>query len=176
MLGIKQSIAVIMILVAAFVIMGGVSTFDNHEANAESSSFPNTFGCLKIGAKIRCDPSTSKFNSVSATGRVQRILTLNSSHLDLREGVFGKALAISGYRQQYLTISNQLNPPIISVSFWIKQDPAYRSNSTVMSHVNSDRKAGWYVEYYTKGSQSHNIKFESICISEKARSISAISI
>lgn len=42
---------------------------------------------------------------------------------------------------------------------WIKQDPAYRSNSTVMSHVNSDRKAGWYVEYYTKGSQSHNIKF-----------------
>ncbi len=117
------------------------------------------FGCLRVGPAVRCDPTTNKFNSV--TGHVQRTSIINSSQFDLQGGVFGNALGILGYRQQYLTIPNQesLNPPILSVSFWIKQDCAYSANSTVVSHVNSTRTAGWYVQYYIRDSQTHNIQF-----------------
>ena len=123
--------------------------------NSDSSS-KLTFVCLKIGPTIRCDPNTSEFDSAILSGHAQRISTLNTTQIDTHQGVFGNAVEILGYRQQYLTIPGQsdINPSKFSLSFWIKQDPAVRGNTSVISHVNSAKTSGWYVDHYVNNSQS----------------------
>ena len=93
-----------------------------------------TFACLKVGPTVRCDPNTNKFDSAILSGHAQRISTLNSTQIDANQGVFGNAVEILGYRQQYLTIPGQsdINPSKFSLSFWIKQDPAVRGNTSVI--------------------------------------------
>jgi glucose/arabinose dehydrogenase len=115
-----------------------------------------TFACLKVGPTVRCDPNTNKFDSAILSGHAQRISTLNSTQIDANQGVFGNAVGILGYRQQYLTIPSQsdINPAKFSLSFWIKQDPAVRGNTSVISHVNSAKTSGWYVDHYVNNSQS----------------------
>ena len=51
-----------------------------------------------------------------------------------------------------------INPHVFSVSFWIKQDHGNFVNSSVISHVNSSKTAGWYVQSNTKNLDS-NIQF-----------------
>jgi glucose/arabinose dehydrogenase len=111
---------------------------------------------MKVGSVVRCDPNTGTFDSSILNGHVQLISTVNSTNMELHQGVFGKAAEILGYKQQYLTIPSQsdINPPKFSLSFWIKQDPAVRGNMSVISHVNSAKTAGWYVDHYVNDSQS----------------------
>jgi len=111
---------------------------------------------MKVGLAVRCDPNSGRFDSAILNGHAQLISTLNSTNIDPHQGVFGKAAQVLGYKQQYLTIPGQsdINPPRFSLSFWIKQDPAVRSNTSVISYVNSAKTAGWYVDHYINNSQS----------------------
>ena len=76
--------------------------------------------------------------------------------IDPTEGVFGNALAVNGYRQEYFTLPN--NPAIdsktFSVSFWLKQDSAYVANSAIISHLNAKKNAGWYLQLNVTKSQT----------------------
>jgi glucose/arabinose dehydrogenase len=149
----KLSFTNVLILVAAFVIAVLAST---HIVAANAAPSQLTFGCSKFGQALQCDPMTNKFNSVSVTGHVQRISTINSTKVDPIQGVFGNALAIHGNRQQYVSVPNQpvINPGVFSVSFWVKLEDGIFSNSSVISHVNLEKKAGWYVQAYIRDSQS----------------------
>jgi glucose/arabinose dehydrogenase len=141
-------------MVALFLIM---SSLNATYASVNSDSSPKlTFACLKVGPTVRCDPNTNKFDSAILNGHAQRTSTLNTTQIDAYQGVFGNAAGILGYRQQYLTIPSQsdINPSKFSLSFWIKQDPAVRGNSSVISHVNSAKTSGWYVDHYVNNSQS----------------------
>jgi glucose/arabinose dehydrogenase len=148
----KLFLTYVVILISACIIAVIVTHVD--VANAAPSHV--TYGCLKVTQSLQCDPMTNKFKSISVTGHVQRISTINSTKVDLVEGVFGNALAIYGYRQQYLTVPNQyvINPAVFSVSFWVKLDAGFLSNSSVFSHVNLEKKAGWYVEAYVRNFQT----------------------
>jgi glucose/arabinose dehydrogenase len=69
--------------------------------------------------------------------------------IDPVEGVFGSALAVNGYRQEYFTLPNNpaIDSKMFSVSFWLKQDPAYVANSAaIISHLNVKKTAGWYLQ------------------------------
>lgn len=79
---------------------------------------PLIFSCTKIGPAVRCDPMSNKFNSIATVGHVQPIITINLTKFDPAEGVFGNALSIQGYRQQYATFPNlpRIDPTTFSVS------------------------------------------------------------
>ncbi len=113
-----------------------------------SNSSELVYGCVPERQVARCHPFSHEFDSVVTTGHVQKISTVNLTKLDPIEGVFGNALAINGYRQQYLTFSNnpELNSKIFSASFWLKQEPAFVANSAIISHVNAKKTAGWYFQ------------------------------
>jgi hypothetical protein len=82
------------------------------------------------------------------TGQVQKISTVNLTKIDPTEGIFGNALAVNGYRQEYLTLPNKpvIDSKAFSVSFWLKQDAAYVANSAIISHVNAKKNAGWFLQ------------------------------
>lgn len=118
-----------------------------YSANA-SDLIRNLFGCIPQGQLARCHPVENQFDSLVITGQVQRLSSVNMTNIDPTEGVFGNSLAVNGYRQQYLTIPNkpEMDSKAFSVSFWLKQDPAYVANSAIISHVNAKKNAGWFMQ------------------------------
>ncbi len=138
-------------------IISIIISANNITTNAASSQSQLVYGCTKFGLAVRCDPMLNKFKSLTAVGHAQPIHTINLTKFEPTEGVFGNALAIHGSNQQYFSISNQrgINPAIFSVSFWMRQDPQYLGNSSVISHTNLKRTAGWYFEFYSRNSQSY---------------------
>ena len=117
---------------------------------ADPSVVRDFYGCTRFGNTVRCDPMPNKFDSLELLAHTQPMATINQTKFEPVEGVFGNALPIYGYsKQQYLTVPNlsHISPAIFSVSFWMKQDPVYLANSSVISHVNPLAKtAGWYFE------------------------------
>jgi len=139
-------VAIIIILIPIIV----------YPANAASAN-RLVYGCIPQGQVARCHPSSNEFESLVTTGRVQKVSTVNLTKIDPIEGVFGSALAVNGYRQEYFTLPN--NPAIVSkifsVSFWLKQDPAYVANSAaIISHLNAKKTAGWYFQLNVTKSQT----------------------
>lgn len=113
------------------------------------------YGCIPQGQVARCHSSSNQFDSVVTTGQVQRISTANLTKIDPTEGVFGNALAVNGYRQEYLSLPNKpvIDSKAFSVSFWLKQDAAYVVNSAIISHVNAKKNAGWFLQLNVTKSQ-----------------------
>ena len=96
-----------------------------YPANAASAN--SDYACIPQGQVARCHPASNKFDSLVTTSQVQMISTVNLTEIDPTEGVFGNALAVNGYRQEYLTLLNkpEIDSKAFSVSFWLKQEPAY---------------------------------------------------
>ena len=117
-----------------------------YPANAASAN--SDYACIPQGQVARCHTASNKFDSLVTTGQVQRISTVNLTEIDSTEGVFGNALAVNGYRQEYLTLPNkpEIDSKAFSVSFWLKQEPAYVANWAIISHVNTKKNAGWYFQ------------------------------
>ncbi len=147
----------LLVIAVTITIISIIISANNIAANAASSQSQLVYGCMKFGSAVRCDPMSIKFKSLTGIGHVQLIHTINITKFEPTEGVFGNALAIYGYKQQYFSMVNKhgINPDIFSVSFWMKQDPQYLGNSSVISHTNFTRTAGWYFEYYSRNSQSY---------------------
>ena len=82
--------------------------------------------------------------------------TVNLTKFKPVEGVFGDSLKIFGSKQQFFTVlnKNEINPHVFSVSFWIKQDRGNFVNSSVISHINSSKSAGWYFQSNTNNLNS----------------------
>ena len=121
---------------------------NTYSANADPGRSRLVYGCIPQGQHARCDPLNNEFSSLTSVGHVQRISTVNLTKSDPIEGVFGSALAINGYKQEFFTVQNkpELNPKIFSLSFWMKQDPIHVTNSAIISHVNAKKTAGWYFQ------------------------------
>jgi glucose/arabinose dehydrogenase len=117
-------------------------------ATANSDLSRLVYGCIPQGQVARCHSSSNQFDSVVTTGQVRRISTVNLTNIDPTEGVFGNALAVNGYRQEYLTLPNKpvIDSKAFSVSFWLKQDAAYFTNSAIISHINDKKNAGWFLQ------------------------------
>ena len=127
---------------------GSAASADSEEARV--------YGCSGPTAKIKCEAIETKFNSKQTTGHTLRMSTVNLTKFKPIEGVFGDSLKIYGSKQQFFTVFNKnyINPHVFSVSFWIKQDRGNFVNSSVISHVNSSKTAGWYVQSNTKNLDS----------------------
>jgi glucose/arabinose dehydrogenase len=141
------------IVAITLIIPNIVRSTNGATANSDLSRL--VYACIPQGQVARCHPSLNEFNSLVTTGQVQRISTANLTIIDPTEGVFGNALAVNGYRQEYLTL---LNKPVIdskafSVSFWLKQDAANVANSAIISHVNAKKNAGWFLQLNATKSQ-----------------------
>jgi glucose/arabinose dehydrogenase len=124
-------------------------------ATANSDFSRLVYGCIPQGQVARCHSTSNQFNSVVTAGQVQRISTVNLTKIDPTEGVFGNALAVNGYRQEYLTLPNKpvIDSKAFSVSFWLKQDAAYVANSAIISHVNAKKNEGWFLQLNVTKSQ-----------------------
>ena len=142
-----------MLVVTVMVISTG-------NATSADSDDARIYGCSGPLAKIKCEAVETKFNSKRTTGHTQLMSTVNLTKVKPIEGVFGDSLKIYGSKQQFFTVLNRsyINPHVFSVSFWIKQDHGNFVNSSVISHVNSSKTAGWYVQSNTKNLDS-NIQF-----------------
>jgi glucose/arabinose dehydrogenase len=134
-------------------------TSSGNAASADSED-ARVYGCSGPVAKIKCETVETKFNSKRTTGHTQLMSTVNLTKVKPIEGVFGDSLKIYGSKQQFFTVLNKsyIDPHVFSVSFWIKQDRGNFVNSSVISHVNSSKTAGWYVQSNTKNLDS-NIQF-----------------
>ena len=131
-----------------------------YSANAASAN-PLVYGCIPQGQVVRCHPSLNEFESLMTTGRVQRVSTVNLTKIDPIEGVFGNALAVDGYRQEYFTLPNNpaIDSKIFSVSFWLKQDSAYVANSEQLFHILMPKKL--QAGIFNLMLQSHRLLFNS---------------
>lgn len=127
-------------IVAITLIIPNIVYSNGATMNSDFSRLVYT--CIPQGQVARCHPSLNEFDSLVTTGQVQKISTVNLTKIDPTEGVFGNALAVNGYRQEYLTFPNKpvIDSKAFSVSFWLKQDAAYVTNSAIISHVNAKKK------------------------------------
>jgi glucose/arabinose dehydrogenase len=141
--------------IAAITLMIPIIVYSTNGATTDSDLSRSVYACIQQGQGIRCHPSSNQFNSVVTTGQVQKISAVNLTKIDPTEGVFGNALAVNGYRQEYLTLPNKpvIDSKAFSVSFWLKQDAAYVTNSAIVSHVNSKKNAGWFLQLNITQSQ-----------------------
>lgn len=106
-----------------------------------------TYGCVLGGITFHCDLMPNSFTSMAATGKARKIYEVDSP-LQIVQGKFQNGMGLQGYIGQYLTIPNNisLNPPVFSISFWMKQNPDFGLDGSVLSHVNAERTAGWFFE------------------------------
>ena len=134
-------------IVAITLIIPNI-VYSTNGATMNSDFSRLVYACIPQGQVARCHPSLNEFDSLVTTGQVQKISTVNLTKIDPTEGVFGNALAVNGYRQEYLTLPNKpvIDSKAFSVSFWLKQDAAYVANSAIISHVNAKKNAGWFLQ------------------------------
>ena len=145
----------ILIVIISTMIMTILVTSRGNAASADSED-TRFYRCTGPAAGVQCEAAETKFNSRGATGHTLRIFTVNLTEFKPVEGVFGDSLKIYGYKQQYFTMPDRhfINPPVFSVSFWIKQDRGYTANSSIISHINSSKTAGWYIQSNAKNLDS----------------------
>ena len=107
-----------------------------------------TYGCVPISGGLHCDIVPNRFSSFIVSGQAKAIYQTSPDYFEGVPGKFGNALPLKGYIGEYLSIPNNstLNPDTFSVSFWIKQDSDYGLDGNVLSHVNLNKTAGWFVE------------------------------
>jgi glucose/arabinose dehydrogenase len=115
-------LSLVLTITTIFILSNLTST------NADSNETHSLHVCSIIGQLLRCDPVKYKFDSVSVIGHTQLLYTVNQTRFEPVEGVFG----------------NALSPSIFSVSFWMRQDPAFLGTSSILSHINYAKNAGWY--------------------------------
>ncbi|MGA9941854.1 MAG: LamG domain-containing protein [Nitrososphaeraceae archaeon] len=154
----KLLFGLLIVIICVMVVTIMVKSSGN-AASADSEK-ARIFGCSGPLAKIKCEAIETKFNLNQTTGHTQLMSTVNLTKVKPIEGVFGDSLKIYGSKQQFFTVLNRsyINPHVFSVSFWIKQDHGNFVNSSVISHVNSSKTAGWYVQSNIKNLDS-NIQF-----------------
>jgi glucose/arabinose dehydrogenase len=145
----------ILIVIFCMLVVTIMVTSSGNAASADSED-ARVYGCSGPVAKIKCEAVETKFNSMWTTGHTLRMSTVNLTKVKPIEGVFGDSLKIYGSKQQFFTVLNKnyIDPHVFSVSFWIKQDRGNFVNSSVISHVNSSKTAGWYVQSNTKNLDS----------------------
>lgn len=141
--------------IVAITLLIPIIVHSTNGATTDSDLSRSVYACIQQGQGIRCHLSSNQFNSVVTTGQVQKISAVNLTKIDPTEGVFGNALAVNGYRQEYLTLPNKpvIDSKAFSVSFWLKQDAAYVTNSAIVSHVNAKKNAGWFLQLNITQSQ-----------------------
>lgn len=135
--------------ISAIIMIISIIAHFTKPAIADSDFSRVIFGCIQAGQVAYCNPFSNIFDSLVTTGQVQKVSTVNLTKIDPIEGVFGSALSVNGYRQEYFTLSNNptIDFKIFSVSFWLKQDPAFAANSAaIISHLNAKKTAGWYFQ------------------------------
>ena len=130
--------------IIAITLIIPIIVYSTNGAPANSDFSRLVYACIPQGQVARCHPSLNEFDSLVTTGQVQKISTVNLTKIDPTEGVFGNALAVNGYRQEYLTLPNKpvIDSKAFSVSFWLKQDAAYVANSAIISHANAKKMQG----------------------------------
>ena len=107
-----------------------------------------TYGCVPISGSLHCDKLPNKFSSSIVSGQAREIYQIVPDYFGGVPGKLGNALPLKGYIGEYLSVSNNhiLNPDTFSISFWIKQDPVFALDGSVLSHVNLSKTAGWFFE------------------------------
>ena len=111
---------------------------------------------VDLHRRYSVNQSMTKYNSKVDNRSYHLMSTVNVTKFKPVEGVFGDSLKIFGSNQQFFTVlnKNEINPHVFSVSFWIKQDPGNFVNSSVISHINSSKSAGWYFQSNTNNLNS----------------------
>ena len=145
----------------------------------ESNSFSYgqsriTYGCVLVLNSTHCDPVSNKFNALLVSGNAQQIYSGTPSSVELVPGKFGNALPLKGYIGQYLTIPNQpsVNPSALSVSVWARHDPYFALDSSIISHQNREKTAGWSLEI--KNGPGLRIQFSIVNTQGKDFTISSV--
>jgi glucose/arabinose dehydrogenase len=117
-------------------------------ADLSDQETKRTYGCEVASTGIHCDRVEIRFNSFYVMGNAKMIYQVTPTDFDSVKGHNGNALALKGYVQKFVTLANKpsLNNQLFSISFWMKQDPAFTSNSAVLSHINFTHTSGWSFE------------------------------
>ena len=137
------------------LIIGGlslVSTMAGSSASELTTEEPKKivyFGCGELYI-IHCEPLPNILDSSLLPAVISKIYDVKTEPVEYTNGSFGKAFVVSdiqeGSDRDYILNNQLLNPPKVSISFWLKPQTGYRGGGHVISHVNSDNTAGWFFD------------------------------
>jgi hypothetical protein len=102
----------------AITIIIPIVVYSADAASSNSDMSKLVYGCIPQRQIARCNPFSNQFDSLVTTGQVQKLSTVNLTKIDHREGVFGSALSVNGFRQEYFTLLNspEIDSKIFSVT------------------------------------------------------------
>ena len=139
-LGITQ-----LLLLALLGISFAVVILANTVYGAGFGYTTNYYSCSQLFEIEHCDQVPNKFTGQKMPADAQVIYNVSPSSADTRPGKIGNALPLTGYLGEYVTIPNsqKLNPPTFSVTFWMKSDPNFLLEGSIISHIDFSNTAGW---------------------------------
>lgn len=107
------------------------------------------YGCVQTSINIHCDPVSNLFSSILVPGKALEIYDVSSNSHGAVSGKFGNAFQLEGYIGEHVSIKNtrSLTPTTFSISLWAKQEPNFKFDSSIISHVNEEHTAGWFLAY-----------------------------
>ena len=143
-----NSTSIFLSLISIFGVSILVGSLMGSTMGLEPSVTKVTYGCVPISGSLHCDKLPNKFSSSIVSGQAREIYQIVPDYFGGVPGKLGNALPLKGYIGEYLSVSNNhiLNPDTFSISFWIKQDPVFALDGSVLSHVNISKTAGWFFE------------------------------
>lgn len=106
------------------------------------------YNCQIYGEIVRCDPQLSDITSYSVDG-VSRVVkplsTLNAAFVD---GKYDKAIKFSARYRESVEVMNTaaINTERFSFSFWLRNSDEAGPYGHIVSHVNRQGTAGWFVD------------------------------
>jgi glucose/arabinose dehydrogenase len=157
-----NSTSIFLSLILIFGLSILVGSLIGSTRGMEPSVSKVTYGCVPISGGIHCDKVLNRFSSFLVSGHAREIYQFRPDYFEGVSGKLGNALPLKGYIGEYLSVPNNriLNPDTFSVSFWIKQDPVFGIDGSVLSHVNLSKTAGWFFE--TKIKPEPQIQFSVV--------------
>jgi hypothetical protein len=119
-----------------------------------------TYDCYRPPV-LHCDLVTNQFTTKTLYGVFQKIYGVTSPFEPVKGVQGGNALSLKGHIGEYLTIPNSpsLNPDKFTVSFYVKRSPTYSLDGAIISHVNADRTAGWFMKSIVMVGHTAKIQF-----------------
>lgn len=106
------------------------------------------YGCTRAANNnTHCDPVPGKFTSFRVQGEADEVYDITDSTFGWVPAKIGGGLPLRGYIDQFLTVKNSpsLDSKVFSISMWIKQDPDFDIDGTLLAHTDRTNTAGWKI-------------------------------
>ena len=115
------------------------------------------FNCEQYDERsASCYPSKVPVDGKFTTGTSQKIYTLSSKEGEYSEGQYDRALRLSSYLGEYVTVdkSNDFTFTKFTISFWVKRAEWFHTYAPILSFLNLNSTGGWTFDLQDNGTRA----------------------